>query len=146
MTFKELLRLKEEVGELHLIIKKNNVLFEEGYAEPGMLCRLVSILPKPDYYILRLDFSGFEKHNERYESHDWYLNSNGDGRMGTMKEAGMYPKDDIDEHYIDNSFFEDDKEAPFEVVDCDMLEVFEAYLRSDYEGPMICWVLKKLDA
>ena len=85
-----------------LTVKFNSVkgIFEDTYIEKGMICNISYIgIDECSYYKLIFDYNGFDKDNEPFESHDWYITSR--GPTGTMKEAGMYPKNGKEEIYLD---------------------------------------------
>jgi hypothetical protein len=140
MTFNELYERLKISGDVEVIVKPNNILFEESYMEPGMICKLVGVVPKKYYHIFQFYVGGYEKHNTRYESHDWYVK---DGVLGTMKEANMYPSNHIDDQYIDNELM--DKEAPFDLVDPRLAKVIKEYLESDFEGNILQWMLDEYE-
>lgn len=73
----------------------------ETYLESGMKLKIKSILiDQDDVVTVTVDYSQFIKNNERFESSEWHMPTGSDKRLGTMKEARMYPNNHIEDIYL----------------------------------------------
>lgn len=131
-------------GEKIVKIKENNTLFEDSYAEPGMIGKIISITKdREGYYRVKIDWNGFEDYNEQFEAKDWYID---DIKQGTMKEAGMYPKDGIEEYFVDPD--SDDFELTDDII-VNYLEKYNEYVNSlnENETPMtfVRWLISLIE-
>jgi len=99
MTYLELHK-ELKVGQTITMVKKQG-LHEDIYAEIGMIGVLTKIdifdLDLDDTIILSIDWNINQDTNKEFESNGWYLK---DGLTGTMKEAGEFPKDGIEEIHV----------------------------------------------
>ncbi len=75
-------------------------LTDDVYAMPKMMGKFLGISEDniPDVMILTIDWSAFDDINIPLESHDWYIDTN--GNLGTMKEADIYPIDGIETLFV----------------------------------------------
>ena len=130
-------------------IVNSKLLFEDSYAENGMIGKIISIGVRKDQeddsywcYRILINWNDFEDINREFESHDWYIGK-GTEELGTMKEAGMYPKDGLEDYYIDY-----DIESPFEIYGENgiVIKYLNMYNEENTENITFTeWLCKKLD-
>ena len=121
MKIDELVDLFKMVGPLIVRVRPDNGLFDETYAEPGMVGRLIDAYfdSSDDCFVVKIDWNGFEPINNSLEARDWHLPS---GELGTMKDAGMYPEDGIEKYWIESGT------KPFDLVDSKQAAYYKRYL------------------
>ena len=78
-------------------------LFEDSYAENGMVGKIIDMYEdsNDDYYHVIIDWNGYDDINIPLEANDWYISSSKPTKKGTMKEAGLFPKDGKEEYLVD---------------------------------------------
>ena len=136
MELKKLIELQKEAGALKIIVSDGSVL-DETYAEKGMVGKIVSIEKDyDDVYKVAVDWNGFESTNEPLEDRKWYLDL--DKNLGTMKEAGLYPSNGIEEYY-----FGFDYDTGFEVADKALENAIAAFNSDETTDSFSTWLAKK---
>ncbi len=91
-------KMDQYLKSLHVsncVIEFKKQIFEDGYAMPGMLARVVKVTNDDDnLYRIYVNYSEFEEHNKAYEEANYY-----DDKMNpclTARGAGWY---NIEEFY-----------------------------------------------
>ncbi len=113
---------------------------EDDYLEAGMLARIQSLVVEDlDLIRVYLEFSEFQKLNIQFETPTWRM---ANGKSGTCREAGLYPKDSKDYVYA----CLDDFENCVEIVEMNPLFVEYSKARGflGYPIPYVSWLEKKV--
>lgn len=108
MKTKDLLNLKTD-GSVLLIVNSLEDMTDDIYAQVGMIGVLKNVYyeypedkdTSEDVVVLAdIDWEAYKGVNIPLESKNWYIVSSGERNLGTMKEAGMYPKNGIETLYL----------------------------------------------
>lgn len=138
----ELFKLMSTLSELVVTVVDANELNEETYGTNGMI-GVIKHMEIQDHgyrdgiivYQMDIDWIKYADNNIPLESHDWYLKK--DEGLGTMKEAGMFPKDGIETLYTTSGF-----PSGLEILssESNKLKLYDLWKNSNSEMSYVKWL------
>lgn len=147
MNVLEMIKFKRNFGNFDIIVTDTEEIEkkfgDELYATENMIGEVVDVIESSDKYIILINWNKYEKHNEKFESHDWYCDR--DNELGTMKEAGFFPKNGI-EHYVVYKGLEIE-DLPFKpMVNEKKIKIFHEYENDEnFNGPFYEFFIKRCE-
>jgi len=106
MKIEEIKKQYDTIGTFNVKVIDRKYMFEERYAENGMFGRVTYVDYRADQdeegYIVFIDWKPYKEHNEALEAKDWSIYENNKlVGTGTMKEAGYFPENGIEDFWFD---------------------------------------------
>lgn len=115
---------------------KKGILDKEGYAEPGMRARLISVRDSGDddgVGVLHVDFAEFDEFNKQFELANYHDKSG--VPCLTARQAGQYkPQEDI---YVDINY---DIDGDMEIEASDRLKLYDHFIAEKSDKSYVCWL------
>ena len=123
------------------MLPESEDLGQENVLDVGMRGRVTGIRIDTGFgddpmYMLSIDLSDFENYNRPYERPNWFF-SGMDRGLGTARQTGNWPKNNIDELWFGSK---ENLARYIKIIGDEPTELFTEYTKSGFEGGYIEWL------